>query len=104
MPASPLRTRLLITPTILNMLKAQWSSRVSDSDVVMLWATCCVGYFGFMRAGEFIVKNTGEFDQASALILEDVVVDRHENPAMIRIRLKHSKTDPFRQGVDIFLG
>ena len=43
-----------------------------------------MGYFGFMRAGEFT---------ASALTLEDVAVDRHENPAMIRIRLKQIHLD-----------
>lgn len=37
-------------------------------------------------------------------MLEDVVVDEHDNPALVRIGLKQSKTDPFRHGVDIFLG
>ena len=70
----------------------------------MLWAACCVGFFGFLRAGEFTVRSTREFDPTAALMLEDVAVDRHDNPTMVRIRLKSSKTDPFRHGVDVFLG
>ena len=31
-------------------------------------------------------------------------MDRHDNPSVVQIRLKQSKTDPFRHGVDIFLG
>ena len=45
-----------------------------------------------------------EFDPTSSLTLEDVAVDKHDNPSLVRIRLKQSKTDPFRHGVDIFLG
>ena len=70
----------------------------------MLWAACCVGFFGFLRAGEFTVSSNREFDPSSALTLEDVAVDQHANPSMIQINLKQSKTDPFRHGVDIFLG
>ena len=60
------------------------------------------GFFGFLRAGEFTVKNAAYFDPSSSLRLEDIAVDQHENLSVIRIRLK-SKTDPFRHGVDIFL-
>ena len=38
------------------------------------------------------------------LSLSDLAVDSHSNPSLIRLRIKQSKTDPFRQGVDIFLG
>ena len=62
-----------------------------------------MGFFGFLRAGEFTVRSTEEFDPSS-LMLEDVAVDKHDNPALVRIRLKQSKTDPFRHGVDISWG
>ena len=63
-----------------------------------------MGFFGFLRAGEFTVKNAADVDPSSSLRLEDIAVDQHENPSVIRIRLKQSKTDTFRHGVDIFLG
>ena len=103
-PRPPARTRLPVTPAILRALKAQWASHASETDYIMLWAACCVGFFGFLRAGEFTVRSTEEFDPSSSLMLEDVAVDKHDNPALVRIRLKQSKTDPFRHGVDIFLG
>lgn len=34
----------------------------------------------------------------------DVAVDDHRNPTMIKIHLRHSKTDQFGRGVDIYLG
>ena len=70
----------------------------------MLWAACCVGFFGFLRAGEFTVRSQEDFDPAVALTQEDVAVDRLEHPTFIRIKLKQSKTDPFRHGVDVYLG
>ena len=36
--------------------------------------------------------------------LADLAVDSHTNPTLIRVRIKQSKTDPFRLGADIFLG
>lgn len=63
-----------------------------------------MGFFGFLRAGEFTVRSPVEFNASSSLTLADVAVDQHDNPSVVRIRLKQSKTDPFRHGVDIFLG
>ena len=31
-------------------------------------------------------------------------VDSKSNPGMVKVHLRASKTDPFRQGVDIFIG
>ena len=100
-PKPPTRTRLPITPAILRALKTQWAQHARDVNYVMLWAACCVGFFGFLRAGEFTVKNAADFDTSSSLRLENIAVDQHENPSVIRIR---SKTEPFWHGVDIFLG
>ena len=100
-PRPPTPGRLPITPAILRTIKAQWAS---NHNYIMLWAACCVGFFGFFRAGEFTVRSQDDFDPAFALTLEDVAVDQHSNPSMVRIRLKQSKTDPFRRGVDVFLG
>ena len=34
----------------------------------------------------------------------DVSVDQHQSPTLLRVSLKCSKTDPFRAGVAIFVG
>lgn len=104
MPRPPPQHRLPITPQVLRCLKSQWASHASDPNYVMLWAACCVGFFGFLRAGEFTVPSSQDFNPSSSLTVEDVSVDQHANPTLIRIHLKQSKTDPFRHGVDIYLG
>ena len=70
----------------------------------MLLAACCVGYFSFLRAGEFTVRSQEVFDPSFSLTLGDIAVDQHNNPSIVRIRLKQSKTDPLRRGVNVFLG
>lgn len=102
---SPRSPRMPITPAILRTLKEQWTAAaVKDKDFVMLWAACCMGFFGFMRAGEFTVTQVSEFDPAASLCLGDIAVDNHQDPSLVQVRLKQSKTDPFRRGVSIFLG
>lgn len=97
--------RLPITPVIMRILKQHWANAATrDQDNIMLWAACCLGFFGFMRAGEFTVTQSGEFDPASSLCLGDIAVDDHQNPSIIQVCLKQSKTDPFRRGVSIYLG
>ena len=71
--------------------------------MVMLWAACFLGFFGFMRAGEFTCPTSSHFDPESMLSPEDVSVDQHQSPSLLCVKLKCSKTDPFRAGVAIFL-
>ena len=63
-----------------------------------------MGLFWFMRAGEFTVKCSQDFDIDPSLSVLDVAVDSHTNLYMVRVYLKQSKTNLFRHGVDIFLG
>ena len=96
--------RLPIMPVILRGLKSVWQRRASDPDTVMLWAACCLGFFGFMRAREFTVNSTQAFDPTVHLTAADISVDQHQSPSLLCVRLKQSKTDPFRVGVSLFLG
>ena len=57
-----------------------------------------------MKAGEFTCPTTFRFDSESMLSPEDVSVDQHQSPSLLCMKLKCSKTDPFRAGVAIFLG
>ncbi len=38
------------------------------------------------------------------MTFKDVTVDCMETPQLLRVKLKALKTDPFRQGMDIFIG
>ena len=93
------KPRLPITLDILKKLKNIWMASTGNSDTVMLWAAACTGFFGFLRAGEFTIPSPQVH-----LNLSDLAVDRHSNPSLFRLRIKQSKTDPFHQGVEIFLG
>ena len=75
---------------------------MSDYNQVMLWAACCLGFFGFLRAGEFTVNSP--FDPKFHLIPQDLQVDSLVDPKSIRVFVKCSKTDPFRQGCFIYIG
>ena len=43
-------------------------------------------------------------DPSTHLNFSDIAVDSHENTSTISVRIKASKTDPFRQGTTIYLG
>ena len=80
----------------------QRSLDAHNSEYIMLWAACCLGFFGFLRAGEFTVNCA--FDPSIHLTVQDLQVDAEVNPSSLRVRIKSSKTDPFRQGSFIYLG
>ena len=73
-------------------------------DNILLWAACSLAFFGFLRCGEFTVPSQAEYDQGPDLSLGDVAVDSKTAPTTIQITIKQSKTDPFRQGVQLHLG
>ena len=93
--------RLPVTPEILRRIKTAWENQGLDIDKIMLWAAFTIGFFCFMRSGELGVSNDGTFDPSRDLTANDISVDDIRNPQLLKIRLKHSKTDPFREGTDI---
>ena len=99
------RVRLPITPNILRQIKATWESGNSqDPDIVMLWAASCLEFFGFLQAGEMTVPNDSGYDPEVHLNRSDIAVDDQRSPTVLRVMIKKSKTDPFRRGIDLFLG
>lgn len=102
------KPRLPITPEILRVLKAAWvpggGAGAPSREGAMLWAACCTGFFGFLRAAEFTVQSLDSYDPGAHLSLADVAIDSHAHPSMVRLAIKASKTDPFRKGVQVFLG
>ena len=78
------------------------SLNFSDYNHTMLWAACCLGFFGFLRAGEFTVNSP--FNPDIHLAVSDVQADSIVNPSSFRIHIKCSKTDPFHQGCQIYIG
>ena len=92
--------QLPITPPI---LRGFWSKPARNPNIVMLWAACCLGLFGFMHSGELTTTSTHEFDPQAMLTPADISVDSHQSPQILRVWLKQSKTNPFRAGVAKYL-
>jgi len=70
----------------------------------MFWAACSLGYFGFLRASEFTVPNLASFSLSLHLGVQDIAVDSLSAPSCLRLKIKGSKTDPFRKGAYIHIG
>ena len=63
----------------------------------MLWAACCLGFFGFLREGNFTTSQP--FDPSQYAGQYTLV-----NPTCFKIHTKSSKTDPFKIGHNICVG
>ena len=87
----------------MSKLKDVWLSNPS-LDNIMLWAAASLCFVGFLRAGEITVPSETAFDQGARLTLSDVTVDSFKSPKMLKIKIKASKTEPFRNGIDIYVG
>ena len=70
----------------------------------MLWAAVCTCFFGFLRSGEVVVPTDGGYDPSIHLLFGDIRLDNARDPQFLEVMIKASKTDPFRQGVKVYLG
>ena len=101
------RTRLPITPEILRKVKRVWADATEGRicrDTRMVWAACCLCFFAFLRIGEMTAPSDAAFNPRDHLCVSDVAFDDKKKPSLLRVRIKQSKTDPFRKGVALFLG
>ena len=62
-----------------------------------------MAFFGFMRVKEFTFPTKDGYDIGSDLSFSDISVDKRNSSHLLRVYIK-SKTDPFCQGVSIYLG
>ena len=89
------RRRLSITPEVLAKLREVWDRCPNGRDAKMLWASCCLCFFGFLRSGEVMAPAVAQYDLSSHLCFGDIQVDSQAAPSCIHVRIKASKTDPF---------
>ena len=98
----PHHVHLPFIKAIMHQLQNVWAHATEDQyQVRMLWAACCLGYFGFMRAAEFTAEDPLE---PASIQVSDAAVDSHSNPSMVRVFVRRAKSDPFGKGVFIYLG
>ena len=63
-----------------------------------------MAFFGFFRLGEILLQSGCTYDSNIHLSVGDIAVDNVEDPKMVQINLKHSKTGQFGQRSEIYLG
>ena len=99
---TPSTSRLPVTAAIMLRIQSVCTAVTADSvEAHMLWAACCLGYFGFLRSGEFTVQKASS---PPAMSISDVAVDSHDSPTLVKLFLRRAKTDPFGKGIPIYLG
>ena len=81
---STLPQRQPVTADLMRII--QRSLDTHNSEYLMRWAACCLGFFGFLRAGEFTVNFT--FDPSIHLTVQDLQVDADVNPSSLRVCLR----------------
>ena len=96
--------RLPITPFVLDKIRQVLLAHPSDYTNIMFWAACCLGFFGFLRSGEFTLPASASFDSTIHLTPQDIAVDSLDNTSKVFITIKASKTDISRQGLTICVG
>ncbi|CAG2232425.1 unnamed protein product [Mytilus edulis] len=97
---SQTRTRLPITFPILQEICLRIRKGVFGKYIdCLIETTCIVAFFAFLRCGEFTVTNVDKFDPLTSLCISDIILKTD----YAILRLKESKTDPFRKGIDIKL-
>ena len=58
--------------------------------------------FGLLHCSEFTMPSVNDYDPAVHLSLENIATDSHTSSTVVRINIKQSKTDPFRNGIQLF--
>ena len=93
-----------ITPLVLNKVYAVVNQEPQKYENKLLWAACCLGFFAFLRSGEFTIKSGQEFDPTWHLTIKDVAVDSQTDPTRLQIHIKGSKIDQWCQGIHLLVG
>lgn len=100
--SGPPRQKLPLTFSILEKISKYIGTSYNDS---MLWCALLLGYFGCLRAAEFATAGP-TYLASRHLSLSDVRIqspDSSQTPCLI-LHIKHSKTDIFSRGVEIYIG
>ena len=100
----PTAARLPITVEVMRQIKAVLMKAPQKYDNILLCAACCLAFFGFLRCGEFTVPSQTSYDKDAHLSINDIALDSRSSPTVVIVTIKQSKTDPFRQGIRLFLG
>lgn len=100
--SKPPRIRQPITFEIMEGIQSVLLKQPHGYYNLMMWAACCIAFFGLLRVSEFTTSSVTQFNPSKDLSLSDIALDSRASTQLIRITLKQSKTDQLRQGTHIF--
>ena len=81
-----------------------WANTANEDNITLWAGATTTVFFRVFKIGEITVPSDIAYDPGAHLNFEDVSVDSIKNTQSLKVRVKASKTDPFRVGVDIFVG
>ena len=96
------RPRLPVTPALLRRLMHGIRASHSVRDSRMLVAAVTLAFFGLLRVSEYTCPTVRCFDRNTNLLVGDISLD--PSGRLVRVKIKASKTDPFRQGGEVRVG
>ena len=71
----------------------------TNFESLMLRSACALAFFGLLRCSEYTSPRRSSFDSDSTLLVQDISFNAAFN--IMYVRIKASKTDPFRLGCTI---
>lgn len=75
----------------------------NNYDSLMIWSAMTLAFFGFLRLGE-LTRNSQFCTDTHLFPLDVTFYPSSNTPTSMSIKLKISKTDPFRVGQTICIG
>lgn len=102
--STPSAPRDPVTPAMLSAF-AHYAKTNPGPQSVLFWAAFSTAFFGLFRAGELTIANAVDFDPSRHFTVKDLTLPPPDEAGDVyaRLRLKYSKTDPERKGVDVDL-
>ena len=94
-------THLPITPFVLAKILDVLKGHPSNYTNIMFWEACCLGFFVFLRSGEFTLPSGMSFNPQFHLSPDDLKVDSLDTPTQLFITIKASKMDQAGKGVTL---
>ena len=94
---------LPITLQLLQNIYTYLSQQPHRYNNILMWAACCLAFFGFVRVSKFTTPSDTHYDKDCYLSIDDISIDSRDNAQLLKVTLKESKTDHFRVGVDLYL-
>ena len=84
---------LPITLQLLQNIYTYLSQQPHRYNNILMWAACCLAFFGFLRVSEFTTPSDTHYDKDCHVSIDDISIDSRDNPQLLKVTLKQSKID-----------